>query len=148
MKLYKTFWKCNDNRVISKDLKLQNSNWSYVPTISCLWPPSFGKGISCSFLHRFEWWFLDWMCHLKIYKTFLKCKDNRVISKDLKLQNSNWSYVPTIPCLWPPSFGKNISCSFLHQFEWLFLDWMHHLKILKTFWKCKNNRVMSKNLKL
>jgi hypothetical protein len=35
------------------------------------------------------------MCHLKLYKKQLKCKDNRVTSKDLKLKNANWSYVPT-----------------------------------------------------
>jgi hypothetical protein len=26
-----------------------------------------------------------WKCHLKLYKTFLKCKDNRMTFKDLKL---------------------------------------------------------------
>jgi hypothetical protein len=50
LKLYKTFWKCNDNKVISEDLKLQNSNWSYVPTIPCLWPLHLEKTY---FVHSF-----------------------------------------------------------------------------------------------
>jgi len=37
-------------------------------------------------------------------KTFLKCKDNRMASKDLKLQNAHWSYVqthmPMTPFIW------------------------------------------------
>ncbi len=28
-------------------------------------------------------------------QTLLKCKDNRVMFKNLKLQNTNWSYMPT-----------------------------------------------------
>jgi hypothetical protein len=56
---------------------------------SCSWPPSFGECISCSNLYRFEPFLLHWMLHLKFYKLFLKCKDNRVASKDLKLQNAN-----------------------------------------------------------
>jgi hypothetical protein len=32
---------------------------------------------------------------IEALKTFLKCKDNRVMSKDLKLQNANYSYMPT-----------------------------------------------------
>jgi len=36
-----------------------------------------------------------WKHHLKLYKTFLKFKGNRKTSKDLKLQNANWSYVQT-----------------------------------------------------
>jgi len=33
-------------------------------------------------------------------QTLLKCKDNRVMSKNLKHQNANWSYMPThIPIL-------------------------------------------------
>jgi hypothetical protein len=28
-------------------------------------------------------------------------------------------------CPWPPSLGKGISCSFLHQFEWFLLHLMH-----------------------
>ncbi len=87
-------FKCKDNRVTSKDLKLQNANWLYVST-TCPWPSSLGKDISCSFLHQFEHFLLSWMCHLKLYKKQLKCKDNRVTSKDLKLKNANWSYVPT-----------------------------------------------------
>jgi len=38
----------------------------------------------------------------------LKCKDNKVTSKDLKLQNSNWSYVPTTSCLWPLHLERHI----------------------------------------
>jgi hypothetical protein len=62
---------------------------------SCRWPPSLGECISCSNLYQFEPFLLHWMHHLKCYKIFLKCKDNRVASKDLKLQTGNWSYVPT-----------------------------------------------------
>jgi len=40
-------------------------------------------------------------------------------------------------CLWPPSLVKDISCSFLHEFEWFLLHWMHHLKLHKTFWRPK-----------
>ncbi len=32
---------------------------------------------------------------IEALQTFLKCKDNRVMSKKLKLQNANWSYMPT-----------------------------------------------------
>ncbi len=72
---------------------------------SCPWPPLFGECISCSNLYWFEPFLLHWMHHLKFYKLFLKCKDNRVASKDLKLKNANWSYVPThimpmIPFTW------------------------------------------------
>jgi hypothetical protein len=31
----------------------------------------------------------------EIYKTFFKAKGNKLASKDLKLENANWSYVPT-----------------------------------------------------
>jgi hypothetical protein len=62
---------------------------------TCPWPSSLGKDISCSFLHQFEHFLLSWTCHLKLYKNKLKCKDNRVTSKDLKLENAKWSYVPT-----------------------------------------------------
>jgi hypothetical protein len=70
---------------MSKDLKLQNVNYSYVPTNTMSMPPSFGKYISCSFLHQFEHFLLHWMRHLKLFKTFLKVKDDRLASKDLKI---------------------------------------------------------------
>ncbi len=62
---------------------------------TCPWPPSLREGISCLFLYHFEQFLLHWMWHLKLYKSSFKCKDNRLTSKDLKLQNANWLYVPT-----------------------------------------------------
>jgi hypothetical protein len=56
---------------------------------SCPWPPSLGKGISCSFLYQFEQFLLHWMCHLRLYKTFFKAKGNKLATKDLKLENVN-----------------------------------------------------------
>jgi hypothetical protein len=35
---------------------------------TCPWPPSLGEGIYWSFLHWFEWFLLQWMCHLKVFK--------------------------------------------------------------------------------
>jgi len=34
-------------------------------------------------------------------------------------------------CPWPPSFIKDIFCSFLHRFEWFLWHWMCHLKFYK-----------------
>ncbi len=53
-------------------------------------------------LHQFEQFLLHWMHHMKLYKLF---ENNRVISKDLRLQNVNWSYVtthimPMTPFIW------------------------------------------------
>jgi hypothetical protein len=49
-----------------------------------------------------------WKLHMKLYKTFFKCKDNKVTSKDLKLQNENWSYVqthmPMTPFIWKKTY--------------------------------------------
>jgi hypothetical protein len=59
------------------------------------WPFSLGECIYYSILHRFEQFLLHKMRHLKLCKIFLKCKDNKMSSKNLKLQNANWSYVPT-----------------------------------------------------
>jgi len=63
---------------------------------SYLWPLSLGECIYYSILHRFEQRLLHRMRHLKLYKKKRKkCKDNKMSSKNLKLQNANWSYVPT-----------------------------------------------------
>jgi hypothetical protein len=48
---------------------------------------------------------LHWMHHLKFYKIFLKWKENRMTSKNLKFQNANWSYMwthimPMTPFTW------------------------------------------------
>ncbi len=91
-KLYKIFEK---SRMTSKHLNLQNVNWSYVAT--CIMPITpFIERMHILFKPLLiEPFLLHWMHHLKFYKIFLKCKDNKVASKDLKLQNVNWSYVPT-----------------------------------------------------
>jgi hypothetical protein len=57
--------------------------------------PFIFKSHFFSFLVCFEQFKKLWKRHLKFYKTFLKCKDNRMTSKNLKLHNTNWSYVPT-----------------------------------------------------
>ncbi len=89
-----TFLKWKDNRMTSQNLKLHQ------PTSP--WPPSLWERISCSNLHQFEQFLLHWMHHLKLYKIF---ENNRVTSKDLRLQNVNWSYVtthimPMTPFIW------------------------------------------------
>jgi hypothetical protein len=42
----------------------------------------------------FSIFYLLWLHCLKIEKTFLKCKDNGSMSKDLKLQNTNLFLCP------------------------------------------------------
>jgi hypothetical protein len=50
---------------------------------SCMWPPSLGKGISCSFLHWFERFLLHKRCQMKGYKMLLSSKSNKALYKDL-----------------------------------------------------------------
>ncbi len=50
---------------------------SHMCQLTCPWSPSLGKGISCSFLHRFEWLLLHKMRQMKGYKMFLGSKTNR-----------------------------------------------------------------------
>jgi len=50
--------------------------------------------------------------------------------------------------IWTPLISIFISSSFLVCFEQFKKLRKHHLKLLKTFLKCKDNRMMSKNLKL
>ncbi len=101
LKLYKPFWNGNiikwRHKILSS--KIQTSD-NCQPTSP--WPPSLGEGISCSNLDQFEQFLLHWMHHLRLYKIF---ENNRVTSKDLRLQNVNWSYVtthimPMTPFIW------------------------------------------------
>jgi hypothetical protein len=55
--------------------------------------PLLSNFIFSSFLVCFEQFEKLGKCHLKLYKRFWKCKDNRMMSKDFKLQNANWLYV-------------------------------------------------------
>jgi hypothetical protein len=103
LKLYKTCLKCKDNRMMSKDFKLQNANWSYVPTHMPVTPFIWRRHILL--IPSLIWaTSLHWMCLFNLYNFFLKCKDNRVMSKDLNFHIANWSYVPThmpmTPFIW------------------------------------------------
>ncbi len=70
--------------------------------------PLIFKSHFFSFLVCFEQFKKLWKHHLKFYKTFLKCKNNRMMSKDLKLHNTNWSYVPTQMPTTPFTWKKHI----------------------------------------
>jgi len=50
------------NRMTFKDLLSYKMQTSHMCQPTCPWPPSLGEGISWSFLHRFEWFLLHWMC--------------------------------------------------------------------------------------
>ncbi len=50
------------NRMTFKDLLSYKMQTSHMCQPTCPWPLSLGEGISWSFLHRFEWFLLHWMC--------------------------------------------------------------------------------------
>jgi hypothetical protein len=92
LKIYKIF---GNNRVKSKHFKLKNVNWSYVPTHIMSMTPVISR-MHILFKPLSIWAiFVALDAPSKFYKILWKCKDNKVTSKDLKLQNANWSYVPT-----------------------------------------------------
>jgi len=47
--------------------------------------PLFSNLIFSSFFACFEQFKKLWKCHLKLYKTFFKCEDNKATSKKFKL---------------------------------------------------------------
>jgi hypothetical protein len=59
-----------------------------------IYSPLFSNLIFSSFFACFEQFKKLWKRHLKLYKTFFKCKGNKATSKNPKLQNTNCSYVP------------------------------------------------------
>jgi hypothetical protein len=92
---------------------------------------------TCSFFHRFQQFLLHYMCQLKLYKKNWNAKTIEWHLKILSSRMQTGHICQPTSCLWPPSLVKDISCSFLHEFEWFLLHWMRHLKLYKTFWRPK-----------
>jgi hypothetical protein len=65
----KPFWSAKTIEWHSKILSSKIQIGHMCQPISCMWASLLGKNISYSFFHWFEWFFLHWMCHLKLYKT-------------------------------------------------------------------------------
>jgi hypothetical protein len=70
----KPFWNAETIKWHPKILSSRIQTSHMCQSSSCLWPPSLGKCISCSFLCWLEQFFLHWIHHLKFYKTFLNTK--------------------------------------------------------------------------
>jgi len=74
------------------------------PTCPC--PASFRKNIFCSFLHRFEWFLLHWMCHLKFYKKIGSAKEikwcPKILSSRIQIGHICANHIMPMT----PSFGK------------------------------------------
>jgi hypothetical protein len=69
-----------------------------------------------SFKVHFEWFKKLWMCHLKIYKTYLKFKCNKTMTKQFNLKIQNY-FNNSITKHEPRYTKQPISSSFLDQIE-------------------------------
>jgi hypothetical protein len=106
----KHFWSAKTIEWHSKILS-SRMQIGHICQLTCPWPLSLGENISYSNFHRFERILLHWMCHLKLYKTFLKCKTIEWRWKILSCKMQIDHMCQPTSCLWPPSFGKGTPCS-------------------------------------
>ncbi len=141
----KAFWSAKTIEWRSKILSSRPQT-GHICQPTCPWPPSSGEGMSCSNLHWFEWFLLHWMHHLKLYKRFLKWKDNRVTFKKFKFQNVNWSYVPTHIMPMTPFTWRRHILPISSSIWMIFLTLNVPNEGLQIVLSSKNNKTMYKNL--
>ncbi len=103
LKFYKISWNLICNRPMFEDLKLQNTNYLNYHIIKHL-PPLLPKGVSCSFLHKFEPYLWHWMCHVESYNISLSSKGNRRMS-------TNLGFFVTLNCTSPLHHPSPTTCT-------------------------------------
>jgi hypothetical protein len=121
----KPFWSAKTIEWHSKILSSKIQIGHMCQPTSCMWTPSLGKNISCSFFHWFEWFFFALDVPFEALQNHLgsaKIIKWRPKILSCRIQTSHMCQ-PT-SCPWPPSLAKGISCSFLHRFEELLLHKM------------------------
>jgi hypothetical protein len=135
LKLYKTFLKWKDNRMTSKDLKLQDANWSYVPTHMPMTPFTWRRHILL--IPSLIWTiFVALDAPSKALQNPLNYKDNKETPKDLKSSTMQIGHMCQPICPWPPSFGEYLVHSFINLNDFCSIG-CSKWRATKCFWAPK-----------